>query len=713
MHPEDSNYAETITESVPGSESTDATPSAERNVAPRLVCGDGDPLLGAVLDERFKLLEVLGAGGTSVVYKAHHITADRIVAVKVLHPHLAADEQSFARFRQETVAISTLEHPNIVKVFAFGITDDSKIVYAAMEFIDGRSLAQVLRDSGAMPIKRALNIFIQATGAIAFAHEKGILHRDLKTNNIMIVNEDDREERALIVDFGLAKIRRTDEFAQHLTQTGEVIGSPYSMSPEQCGNIEIDERSDIYSMGCVLYEAVTGRTVFTGETPLSILYKHTTEEPIPPARYSDEFTKYPQLQPVILKCLNKDPSQRFSTMAALHDKLVRIEDGTADADPDAARNAMFLAKRKKYFVTACGVALITPIIGLFLYCLMPEAVRAQCEFHWLNFKEFVVGNTSRRLMVERRELEEVLVRNRLYKEAIHLGNRNAAAGEARDPSKYSVERGEPIAQLAAIYAAAGEHATAKSLHDTAWDILQTIAKDATKNVYDRRRAITALLEMYTDSHRQNPTELGVLNTTLGDLYMSEHKYVNAIEQYNRGLCSQAEEKEHKNCFARRHLKMASALAGFGNLPDAGVSHSEAVKLTRSGHPMEDYESAASYYDLFAYKLFVDGHPSESSKYFALNTSLAKNTTNSFAPLRRNAMRHFFDARMLSKTDPAGSRREMALAKAAVAELSDVQQKELVRDYVGAAEVMGLKDDARELENLVQGSNMEFRMVPYN
>lgn len=698
MHPKDSNYSEIITESVPDSQA-----------APRLICGD-DRLLGTVLDERFKLLEVLGVGGTSVVYKAHHITADRIVAVKVLHPHLAADEQSFARFRQETVAISALDHPNIVKVLAFGITDDSKLVYAAMEYIDGKSLSDVLRDSGALPIKRALNVFIQATDAIAFAHEKGILHRDLKTSNIMLVRQNDAE-RALIVDFGLAKIRRTDEHAQHLTQTGEVNGSPYSMSPEQCGNTEIDERSDIYSMGCVLYETIAGRPVFTGETPLSILYKHTTEEPVPPSRYSDEFSKYPQLEPVILKCLNKKPDQRLSTMKALHDQLVRIDEGTAAADPDAARNAKFLAKRKMYFTTACGAAFIAPFVALVIYCFLPAPVRALCEFHWLNLKEVIVGNTSHRLMHERQALEDVLVQHQLFREAIHLGNRNVAAGEALNSEKFSVERGVPLARLATLYAVCGEKALAEGNSHAAWATLYPIAKDNSQPTADRKRAASALIEMQIGLKHILPDELGILNTILGDLHMSEGNYSQALEFYNRGLRQQSVDFLHKHCKARRFIKAGAALAGMGNLPDAGLQLDEAMKLTRSGHPHEDWELAAAYYDLFAYKLYMDGHQREAWRYFDLYKSLAKNTNNVYSARRREVISHFLQSRCMKGVNDLVSQKEMRLAEAAVAKLPPQQQKELIREYVGAALVLGHPDDAAALNKL--SSAVEPRSLPPN
>jgi eukaryotic-like serine/threonine-protein kinase len=219
-----------------------------------------DPLIGKVFAERYEILSQVGVGGMSTVYRARHKFMNNDVAIKILAPKLVADLKSMKRFRQEAQVTSSLEHPNIVTAHDFGITPQGQI-FLIMDFVEGRTLASIITESGSLPIARALNIFVQLCDALEHAHQNRIIHRDLKPGNI-IISDSERGEKVKVVDFGIAKI--SQEIGSQnvsLTAQGEVFGSPVYMSPEQCTDSPMDERSDLYSLGCPMFETLTGRPI--------------------------------------------------------------------------------------------------------------------------------------------------------------------------------------------------------------------------------------------------------------------------------------------------------------------------------------------------------------------------------------------------------------------------------------------------------------------
>lgn len=281
-------------------------------------------LVGQVIEERYDILETLGKGGMSVVFKARDRRLKKDVALKVLMPHLTADALSIQRFQQEASAASNLDHPNIVKVYNVGSTA-SGLPFMTMDYLSGRSLSAVVKDAGRLEYAEALNIFVQLAGALAHAHEKGVIHRDLKPSNIIVSSSGDESEVVKIVDFGIAKLLSQDGHTQaKLTQTGEVFGSPHYMSPEQCLGGELDERSDIYSMGCLMYEVLIGRTPHQGESTLHILHKHISETP-PSFKSAAPQTNLPeQLEAVVFKCLERKREDRLPSMTQLKKELTRL-----------------------------------------------------------------------------------------------------------------------------------------------------------------------------------------------------------------------------------------------------------------------------------------------------------------------------------------------------------------------------------------------------
>ncbi len=281
---------------------------------------------GKVLADTYEFISVSGWGGMSVIYKARQRGTGNIVAIKMLHSLLVSD-QALRRFQQEAKAIMSLRHPNIIAVHDFGVSEHGQ-PYMVMDFIEGKTLADVIKESGGLSLEASLPRFIQLCDALEHAHEAGVLHRDLKPSNVMISKTDGNFEDARIVDFGIAKLldkEGENKDVGHLTQTGELFGSPLYMSPEQCRGQSVDERTDIYSMGCVMYETLTGRPPFMGATIVDTLMLQMNEAPdsLTDASKGKRFTR--EVEEVIAKTLAKSPEDRYQTMHELEMALMSIQ----------------------------------------------------------------------------------------------------------------------------------------------------------------------------------------------------------------------------------------------------------------------------------------------------------------------------------------------------------------------------------------------------
>lgn len=296
-----------------------------------------DPLLGTVLNGTYEIQEVVGNGGMGRVYRARDILMERTVAIKMLHAHLVKDPLSLDRFKQEARAASAINHPNVITVFDFGQLDTGQ-PYLIMDFLQGQNLSALIDEQGGLAEDRAINICVQACDALHVAHSKGVVHRDLKPSNIMIIQNRDGSDHVKIVDFGIAKLLpHSGKQAQNLTQTGELFGSPLYMSPEQFLGKKLDERTDIYAMGCVMYEAITGRPPFTGEHVLETMYKHLNEIPTKFAVAKPERKITPRFEAVVARALEKDPDQRFQSMSELRNELLLCIEGARDTRSLGAR----------------------------------------------------------------------------------------------------------------------------------------------------------------------------------------------------------------------------------------------------------------------------------------------------------------------------------------------------------------------------------------
>ncbi|WP_224367245.1 TonB family protein [Hyalangium versicolor] len=278
----------------------------------------GDPLIGRNLNGRFSIVEPIGVGGMGKVYRAMQAPLDRVVALKVLNPSFPStkDPGFQQRFLREASLTSKLRHPSTVTVIDYGQTDDG-IYYIAMEYLEGRTLAQVLAQSGPLPWSRVISIVQQVCRSLREAHAMGIVHRDLKPANIMLLNESD-QDLVKVLDFGLVKsIAPVNEgeapLSPEITQSGTFLGSPQYMAPEQARNVA-DARSDIYSLGVVMYQMLQGRPPFIARDHLELIFSHCKEPPPPFNSLRPHIPVPHDIEAVVMRCLEKDPARRFQSM---------------------------------------------------------------------------------------------------------------------------------------------------------------------------------------------------------------------------------------------------------------------------------------------------------------------------------------------------------------------------------------------------------------
>ena len=277
--------------------------------------------------EGFEVLALVGRGGMGSVYKVRDLKLDRVICIKVLQAELTSDRAALKRFEQEAEAASHLDHPSLVTTFGFGTTDDG-LPYIMMDYFEGVSLAEVLKAEGLLKPERAFSIFAEICHALDHAHSKDVIHRDIKPNNILIGRGDNGEERVKVVDFGIAKVMpQANRETHNLTETGEVFGSPHYMSPEQCLGFMLDARSDIYSLGCLLYELLTGDPPFGGANPIQVVVKHINEEiePFPSSLKRQKLAG--RLESVVMRCLEKDQVNRYQNVGDLIKDLVLVSQG--------------------------------------------------------------------------------------------------------------------------------------------------------------------------------------------------------------------------------------------------------------------------------------------------------------------------------------------------------------------------------------------------
>ncbi len=289
--------------------------SAEEETSPEL-----DPLIDTVLGEHYRIESRLGSGNNGCVYKARHLHLDTTFAIKLLAARKKLDRKAMLRFTREAQVAVGLHHPNIAGLAHFGIHNERP--FSVLEYVDGKPLSTILAESGSLEPARALKIMKEILQGLEYAHTNKIVHRDIKPSNIMISRSSSGEEEVKIVDFGIAKMLESDKVT--ITEAGEIFGTPNYMSPEQVRGQTTDQRSDIYSLGCLAYEMLSGSPPFSGTGTVDVLLKHLSQEPIPICTTPG----YPGLEKIIHRSLNKDPKHRYPSAQAMLDDIRLVEAGS-------------------------------------------------------------------------------------------------------------------------------------------------------------------------------------------------------------------------------------------------------------------------------------------------------------------------------------------------------------------------------------------------
>src|SRR4051794_28646861 len=275
-----------------------------------------DTLLNTLFDGRYRIVRKLGTGGMANVYLAEDEVLGRRVAIKILNDRHAGDDQFVERFRREAKNAASLSHPNIVSIYDRG--DAEGTYYIAMEYLDGRSLKELIISRGPAPVNVSIEYARQILSALRFAHRHGIVHRDIKPHNVLV----DAEGRVKVTDFGIARAGTSQ-----MTEAGSIVGTAQYLSPEQARGSGVDQRSDLYSLGIVLYELVTGTVPFNGDTPVEIAMKHLSQTPDPPSERRPDVPR--DLDLIVMRALAKDPDDRYQSAEEMDADLERFARGAA------------------------------------------------------------------------------------------------------------------------------------------------------------------------------------------------------------------------------------------------------------------------------------------------------------------------------------------------------------------------------------------------
>ncbi len=559
-----------------------------------------DPLVGTALPRHYRILARIGSGAMSVVYKGIYEPLSKAVAIKLLKSHLVSDPQTFKRFQREAKTAGSLDHPNIVGVLDFGVTDQA-VPYIIMDYLEGRSLSDILDQEGQIALGRAVKIFFQVADALAYTHAQGVIHRDIKPSNIIILEREGDKDVVKIVDFGIAKMQSTaDSPSLHLTNTGEVFGTPLYVSPEQAMGKPLDGRSDIYALGSVMYEAITGNPLFAGDTAFDIIRKQILEPPAPMDKVRPDITIPKALKSLVESCLAKDPLQRYQSMDKLRDDLKAILDnlsldpGTRQSVPIQAEavsgqkvNLKPVVGKPLALLTALrrhpwlffGGTLFACLGGLFFSKLVDTAAVRSQETSWQRHRQAVQEALSQGRWADAEASGLLAVRQAsLLKEdklalslndlaLCYFAQDNYTKAETAARQALSIRRNSPsdssllsesLSNLSMIDSALGKYQEAESLArqalslreslpperqgDLPTSLLQLAKIECHKgNLSSAEQLLKRALSLRQKSplEDQDESEIGQILTSLGMVSQRQGQYALAENFYNQALSRQA------------------------------------------------------------------------------------------------------------------------------------------------------------------------------
>lgn len=337
--------------------------------------------IGTVVDGKYLITGYLGRGGMGSVYRARHGNLGNEVALKTMHWHCVTDANSVTRFRREAHIISELRHRNILSVYAFGEWDG--LQYIAMEFIKGNSLRDYIVDRVSLSPSEAMPYLVQICDAMTHAHTHGVLHRDLKPDNVLVEIDSAGNQTVKVVDFGLAQLL-SDAEMQRLTRTGMVVGDPHYMSPEQAQGLQLDTRSDIYAFGCLMYEVLSGEKPFDGDTAVATLFKQVSAEPVP---FAEKLGLPSALEAIAFKAMEKKPDDRYASFEELAAQIRLVEANPSIKIERKHRPSPFFVFLNRYGVIALMPILIVAVIMSFLFIGTKRGTNVDEEAQQIKLKE--------------------------------------------------------------------------------------------------------------------------------------------------------------------------------------------------------------------------------------------------------------------------------------------------------------------------------------
>ena len=541
-------------------------------------------------EAHFKLMEILGEGGMGTVYRVRDENLQLEFAVKVLRPELARDKNLVSRFKKEAEAAAELSHANLATIYKTGECLDGR-PYLVMDYVPGPSLATVLQQEGHLLPERALEIFIQICEVVEYAHSKGVIHRDLKPSNVLLVKEENLE-RIKLVDFGIARVLpHISGETLKLTTADQVLGSPLYMSPEQCQGDELGRQSDIYSLGCLMYEALTGRVPFLGDNAVKTILKHLNEEPAHLTVHLKSAELPRGLSPVVLKCLEKTPRDRYQTAHLLQRDLEAIREGKlptvelqkkkAKPPKEDAKSILHITWQGALAAAIVGGAIFGAMVISNQEMIFKSAIFTPASEEKMLLRDLALEQTSNN--VDYKKLADTSYKIALdyyragqYARAENYCKLAIAYLETKEGAQ-SVGLGPYLSKLASILDRQGQYEEAistskralaieeKALGPNHFKLAETlntlaVACDMHGDAKDAEKYYSRAIELMTHKYADKNIRLSTFLTNYGEFHYARGRYKEAEALYRQALALQEKHLSHSHTNKRSYSDNLSRLA---------------------------------------------------------------------------------------------------------------------------------------------------------